>query len=226
LVAIALLAGSHGCNGAGERPAASSAEFESEDAKTLYALGLSMGGSLASLSLSAEEIEAVKAGLIDAATGAEPKVDLGIYRPKIQQLAQTRMAVAAKAEEQKSEGFLDDAAREEGAATTDSGLVYVELTEGEGPSPTPSDVVTVHYRGTLTDGKQFDSSYDRGEPAQFPLGGVIPCWTEGLQKMKVGGKSKLTCPAAIAYGDAGRPPVIPPGATLVFEVELLSIGQQ
>ena len=114
------------------------------------------------------------------------------------------------------------AAKEEGAVVTASGLVYRSLKDGNGVSPTASDKVTVHYRGTFPDGREFDSSYKRNAPATFPLGRVIPCWTQGLQKMKVGGKARLTCPAAIAYGDRGRPS-IPPGATLVFEVELLEI---
>ena len=111
-----------------------------------------------------------------------------------------------------------------GATRTPSGLVYRELTPGTGASPKPTDAVKVHYRGTLVDGTEFDSSYKRNEPAQFPLNRVIPCWTEGVQKMKVGGKSQLVCPASIAYGDAGSPPVIPGGATLIFEIELLGIG--
>ena len=103
-------------------------------------------------------------------------------------------------------------------------MVYIEQKKGTGASPKATDTVKVHYKGTLVDGKTFDSSYDRGEPAQFPLNGVIPCWTEGVQKMAVGGKAKLICPPAIAYGERGSPPVIPPGATLVFEVELLEVG--
>lgn len=120
--------------------------------------------------------------------------------------------------------FLDKAAAEPGASRTASGLVYRELKPGTGASPAATDTVTVQYRGTLTDGTEFDSSYKRNEPAQFPLNQVIPCWTEGVQKMKVGGKSRLVCPADIAYGDKGSPPDIPPGATLVFEIELLAVG--
>ncbi len=107
--------------------------------------------------------------------------------------------------------------------TTSSGLVLRMLVEGNGAKPGATDVVKVHYRGTLTDGKEFDSSYARGEPPEFPLNRVIPCWTEGLQHLKVGGKARLTCPPAIAYGDRGAGRVIPPDATLVFEVELLGI---
>ncbi len=111
-----------------------------------------------------------------------------------------------------------------GDITTASGLVYRVLVEGTGANPRSRDGVTVNYRGTLADGKEFDSSYSRGQPATFPLNGVIPCWTEGLQRMKVGGKSRLTCPPAIAYGARGAGNVIPPNATLTFEVELISIS--
>jgi FKBP-type peptidyl-prolyl cis-trans isomerase FkpA len=123
-----------------------------------------------------------------------------------------------------SKAYLDHAAAEAGAIKTSSGLIYRELTPGSGKSPTASDVVKVHYRGTLVDGTEFDSSYKRNEPATFPLNGVIACWTEGVQRMKVGGKSRLVCPSAIAYGEAGSPPAIPGGATLIFEIELLGIG--
>lgn len=119
---------------------------------------------------------------------------------------------------------LDAAAKEAGAQTTASGLVYRSLQDGNGASPGASDKVKVHYRGTFLDGKEFDSSYKRNAPIEFPLNGVIPCWTEGVQKMKVGGKAKLTCPAAIAYGSRGAGGVIPPNATLQFEVELLGIN--
>jgi FKBP-type peptidyl-prolyl cis-trans isomerase FkpA len=118
-------------------------------------------------------------------------------------------------------------AKEEGAVVTPSGLVYRSLKDGDGASPTASDTVKVHYRGTMPDGREFDSSYKRNAPAQFPLGGVIKCWTEGVQKMKVGGKAKLTCPPAIAYGERGAGGgLIPPNATLLFEVELLEIAKR
>jgi FKBP-type peptidyl-prolyl cis-trans isomerase FkpA len=116
------------------------------------------------------------------------------------------------------------AAQEAGAVVTASGLVYRSLLEGTGASPQATDRVKVHYRGTLPDGKEFDSSYQRNEAIEFRLNGVIKCWTEGVQKMKVGGKAKLTCPPAIAYGERGAGGVIPPNATLIFEVELLGIN--
>jgi FKBP-type peptidyl-prolyl cis-trans isomerase FkpA len=115
------------------------------------------------------------------------------------------------------------AAKEPGAAVKPSGLVIVSQRDGTGPSPGPTDTVKVNYRGTFPDGREFDSSYKRGEPIEFPLDRVIKCWTEGVQLMKVGGKAKLTCPAAIAYGERGAGGVIPPNATLVFEVELLGV---
>ncbi len=115
------------------------------------------------------------------------------------------------------------AAREPGAVRTDSGLVFRSLREGQGASPTAADTVRVHYRGTFADGREFDSSHQRGQPAEFPLNRVIKCWTEGVQRLKVGGMAKLTCPPAIAYGERGAGKVIPPNATLTFEVELLGI---
>lgn len=118
---------------------------------------------------------------------------------------------------------IDKAAAEPGAIKTDSGLVYRSVKDGTGPQPKDTDTVQVHYRGTFPDGKEFDSSYKRGQPTEFPLNRVIKCWTEGVQKMKVGGKAKLTCPPQLAYGERGAGGAIPPNATLQFEVELLAI---
>lgn len=115
------------------------------------------------------------------------------------------------------------AAKEPGAIVTPSGMVFRTITEGKGATPKETDVVSVHYRGTFPDGKEFDSSYSRGQPTEFPLNGVIKCWTEGVQRIKVGGKAKLTCPPSIAYGTRGAGGVIPPNATLHFEVELVAI---
>ena len=116
-------------------------------------------------------------------------------------------------------------AKEPGAVVTPSGLVYRSLQDGQGANPAATDVVKVHYRGTLPDGREFDSSYKPGQPASFPLDRVIKCWTEGVQRMKVGGKAKLTCPSSIAYGERGAGNgLIPPNATLFFEVELIDIG--
>mgnify|MGYP003948065759 FL=1 len=115
---------------------------------------------------------------------------------------------------------------EAGAVVTPSGMIYLALVEGKGATPAATDTVSVNYRGSLPDGREFDSSYKRGKPASFPLNRVIPCWTEGVQRMKVGGKAQLTCPAALAYGERGAGNVIPPNAVLKFEVELLGIAGQ
>jgi FKBP-type peptidyl-prolyl cis-trans isomerase FkpA len=127
---------------------------------------------------------------------------------------------------QTADPALAKAAAEKGAVVTPSGLVYLSLKDGSGASPTATDTVKVHYRGTFPSGKEFDSSYARNQPAEFPLNRVIKCWTEGVQRMKVGGKARLTCPSAIAYGERGAGGgEIPPNATLLFEVELLAIKQ-
>jgi len=192
-----------------------------DDQKTIYAVGLSMAQSLSSLSLSAAEIEIVKRALSDSAAG-KPAIKLEEWQPKINAFAQSRSVRVAAQEKIRSKAFLDKAVAEPGATKTSSGLVYRELTPGSGPSPKATDKVKVNYKGTLVNGTECDSSYKRGQPAEFPLNGVIPCWTEGVQKMKVGGKSQLVCPSEIAYGDQGRPS-IPGGATLIFEIELLGI---
>ncbi|HEV8441810.1 MAG TPA: FKBP-type peptidyl-prolyl cis-trans isomerase [Methylomirabilota bacterium] len=198
-------------------------ELSNDEQKTFYALGLAMSQSLASFNLTETELDLVKAGLADGVLHKDQKVDLKTYGPKIQQMQTARASVAAAAEKKAGQAFLDKAATDQGASKTASGLVISTIKPGTGPSPKATDKVKVHYTGTLTDGTVFDSSVERKEPATFPLNGVIPCWTEGLQLMKVGGKSRLVCPAALAYGDRGAPPRIKPGATLVFEVELLEI---
>ncbi len=192
-----------------------------DEQKTIYALGLSIYRSLSQFDLSPEELEIAKRGITDAAA-SKPAEDLSTWGPKIQGLAKTRSVQVAARQKTASDAYLAKAAAQQGAVKTASGLVYRELTPGSGPSPKPTDQVKVNYRGTLTDGTEFDSSYSRNEPAQFPLNGVVPCWTEGLQLMKPGGKAQLVCPANLAYGEQGRPG-IPPGATLVFEVELLQV---
>jgi FKBP-type peptidyl-prolyl cis-trans isomerase FkpA len=209
------------CMGAGS--AAKPIELKTDDDKTLYALGLQIGGTLMPYGLSATEIEFVKKGLTDAALGTKPEVDAATYGPKVRDIMQSHISKKAEGEKTRSVAFLATAAKETGAQALPSGLVFTEMTKGTGASPAPTDTVKVNYRGTLVDGTEFDSSYKRNEPVEFPLNGVIPCWTEGLQKMAVGGKAKLVCPSSIAYGDNGRPPVIPGGATLIFEVELLEV---
>ena len=193
----------------------------SDDQKTIYALGLSIYRSLSQFDLSPAELEIVKRAMADAAAN-KPAEDLRLWGPKIQGFAQSRGAQVAERQKTASAAYLSKAASQPGAVKTASGMVYRELALGTGLSPKPTDQVKVNYRGTLVDGTEFDSSYSRHEPAQFPLNGVIPCWTEGLQMMKPGGKAQLVCPANLAYGDQGRPG-IPPGATLLFDVELLQV---
>ena len=196
---------------------------ETEDEKTFYALGLLISQNLVNLDLSAEELELVKAGLTDRLTGQDTYgIDPARYQAGLQQLAQTRAAAKAAEEQEAGAEFLAQAAARPEAMTTDSGLVYSVIDEGTGPSPEASDRVRVHYHGTLRDGTVFDSSVDRGEPATFGLNQVIPCWTEGVARMQVGGKSLLVCPPDLAYGERGVGQ-IPPGAVLSFEVELLEI---
>jgi len=194
-----------------------------DDQKTIYALGLAFYGQLSSFDLSPAEMELVKKALSDAAAG-KPAVELNTWMPKIQALGASRASRVADKQKAVSAAYLAKCAAEPGAVKTATGLVYRDLKVGTGGSPKPTDTVKVNYRGTLINGTEFDSSYKRPEPASFPLNRVIACWTEGVQKMKVGGKSRLVCPSAIAYGDAGSPPTIPGGATLIFEIELLDIG--
>jgi FKBP-type peptidyl-prolyl cis-trans isomerase FkpA len=203
--------------------ASAAAQPKSEEDKTFYALGLAISQNLAAFGLSEAELEMLKEGLTDGVLGKPHVVELPAYTSKLQELQRTRAAAAAAKEKKAGEAFLAKAAAEKGATKTASGVVVTNLKPGTGPSPQATDKVKVHYHGTLTDGTVFDSSVQRGEPATFPLNGVIRCWTEGLQQMKVGGKARLVCPSDTAYGDRGAPPRIKPGATLVFEVELLDI---
>jgi FKBP-type peptidyl-prolyl cis-trans isomerase FkpA len=201
---------------------AAAAGLKTDDEKTIYAIGLSVYMSLAQFDLSRAEMDLIKKGMSDAAAG-KPAVELNTWGPKIQALAQVRRTQAAQKEKDSSKDYLEKAAAEPGAVKDKSGFIYEELKAGSGESPKATDTVKVQYRGTLINGTEFDSSYKRNQPAQFPLDKVIKCWTEGVQKMKVGGKAKLVCPSDLAYGDAGHPPIIPGGATLTFEVELLEI---
>jgi FKBP-type peptidyl-prolyl cis-trans isomerase FkpA len=204
-------------------PKATLPALSTDEQKTVYALGLQMYRSLGQFDLSPAEVELIKRALGDAAAG-KPAVDINEWGPKFQAFEQARAARVADKQKVASSAYLAKAATEPGAIKTESGLIYKDLRPGTGASPNASDTVKVNYRGTLVDGTEFDSSYKRNQPAQFPLNGVIHCWTEGMQKMKVGGKAQLVCPSDIAYGDKGHPPVIPGGATLVFEIELLEIG--
>ena len=202
---------------------AQAADLANDEQKVLYAIGVAVSQSLSDLALSESELEIVKSGMSDGVLKRPLKLDPRVFAPKVQQLVQARAAIVAEREKKAGAAFLTKAAAESGARKTASGAIVTTLKEGKGPSPKASDTVKVHYQGTLVDGTVFDSSIQRGQPATFPLGNVIKCWTEGVQEIKVGGKARLVCPADIAYGDRGSPPTIKPGATLVFEVELLEI---
>jgi FKBP-type peptidyl-prolyl cis-trans isomerase FkpA/FKBP-type peptidyl-prolyl cis-trans isomerase FklB len=195
----------------------------SETEKTFYALGFAISQNLTAFGLSEAELDLVKAGLSDGVLGKPAQVDLRTYGPKLQELQRSRSAAAAAEEKKAGEIVVAKAVNEKGAIKTSAGAVVIPLQSGTGASPSETDKVKVHYHGTLTDGTVFDSSVQRKEPVTFPLNGVIRCWTEGVQQMKVGGKARLVCPPDTAYGDRGAPPRIKPGATLVFEVELLEI---
>lgn len=193
-----------------------------EEDKTLYALGLMLSRNLQAFELTPAELAFVVQGLSDGASGKTTAVKMEDYAPKVQALGQAKSEKRAQGEKAKGQAYVTAEAAKPGVSKTESGALYSETLAGTGASPAATDKVKVHYRGTLIDGTEFDSSIARGQPAEFPLNGVIKCWTEGLQKMKVGGKAKLVCPSDLAYGDRGRPS-IPPGATLLFEVELLEI---
>jgi len=198
-------------------------EPQTEDDKTVYALGLAMSRNLAAFNLRENELELFIQGLKAGVQQTGPEVNLQEYGPRIQRFQQKRTQEMAKKEREASLAFLEKEAAIEGSVRTDSGLIYRELEPGTGESPEAKDTVRVHYHGTLRDGTVFDSSVERNAPFKTALTRVIPCWTEGVARMSVGGKSRLVCPASIAYKDRGSPPKIRPGAALAFDVELLEI---
>ncbi len=200
-------------------------KLESDDDKTFYAMGHMLGGNLQRLNLTDKELGALYKGLAAAAKNEKSEVDMATYQQKIQGLFKERMDKASIKEKDAGKAFLEKFAKEDGVKTTESGLAYKVIKEGDGATPGPEDTVEVHYHGTLADGTVFDSSVDRGQTISFPLNRVIRGWTEGLQLMKVGGKTKFVIPSDLAYGDAGAPPKIPGGATLVFEVELFKVSK-
>ncbi len=199
-------------------------ELKSDKEKVSYAIGQQIGRQIKSQGI---EVDAnvLAVSINEAATGKESRMkpeEMQAAMMKMQTDAVAKQEAAGKENLAKGQKFLDENKAKANVKTTASGLQYEVMTEGKGKSPKATDVVQVHYKGTLIDGTEFDSSYTRGEPAEFPLNGVIKGWTEGLQLMKEGGKNKLTVPSELAYGPQGRPG-IPPNSVLVFEVELLKI---
>ena len=196
---------------------------KSEDDKVLYALGMIIGRNLADFNLTERELGIVYSGMSDTVFKKKAAVDLDTYGPKVDKFHTDRRTAHAKIEKENGKKIVDAAAREPGAVRTASGAVVRIVKPTTGPVPAPTDRVQVHYTGKLTDGTVFDSSRKQGQPVTFPLNGVIKCWTEGVGMMKVGEQAVLTCPSDTAYGDFGQGPKIPGGATLVFDVELISI---
>jgi len=199
------------------------AKITTEDDKTLYSLGVLLSRNLEAFQLTQQEIDLVKQGLEDGALGKKEQVDVEKYGDAVQKMHGDRMAKLVEKDKTAGTEFLTKAAAEAGVTKTPSGIVIKTITPGTGAQPAATDQVKVHYEGTLVNGKVFDSSIKRGEPATFPLNGVIPCWTEAVQLMKVGGKARIVCPSELAYGERGSPPQIRPNNTLIFEVQLLDI---
>lgn len=206
--------------------------LESEEAKLGYALGMQVGQSIKRLDAQVD-LDALTQAIRDVMTDQEPQLALEeaqqllmALRQQVQQRQQASQGAAAGENLAASQAFLEENGAKEGVETTDSGLQYKVVTQGDGPTPGADDVVTVHYRGTLIDGTQFDSSYDRGSPATFPVGGVIAGWTEALQMMAVGSKYELYIPPELAYGEQGAGGRIGPNQALIFEVELIEIQSE
>jgi FKBP-type peptidyl-prolyl cis-trans isomerase FklB len=204
--------------------------LKTDKEKLSYSLGFDYGSRFPKQSVEVDT-KAFAVGFGDALAGGKPVMGEEEFRKVLvdfQQQMRAKMAAAVQqaGEDNKKKGaaFLAENKKQKGVVTLPSGLQYKVIKEGKGAKPKATDTVSVNYRGTLIDGTEFDSSYKRNQPATFPLSGVIKCWTEGVQLMKPGGKAKLICPSDIAYGERGAPPNIKPGATLVFEVELLEVG--
>ncbi len=205
---------------------AAEVELDSDSQKASYSIGYSMATNIRREFGADMDLAAFEAGVRDQIAGADSQLTEAEANAALQSLVLARQQAAeAKASENISVGkeFLAENGKREGVVTLPSGLQYEVITDAEGPKPLPTDRVTTHYRGTLIDGTQFDSSYDRGQPATFPLNGVIAGWTEALQLMSPGAKWRLYIPPELAYGDRGQGP-IPANSTLIFDVELISIN--
>jgi FKBP-type peptidyl-prolyl cis-trans isomerase FkpA len=230
LLAVLLLAVfATGCNQGGVGASA----IKTDDEKVIYALGKNFGDRVKAYDLSSKEQKILVTGIMDSLNGKDSKAEVSNFGMEIAKFADKRSKAIAEKEKEDAKPYLEKMQKEEGAEVLKSGIVYKTLKEGNGATPAETDTVKVNYHGTLRDGVAFDSSTVKlpdsprePEPATFPLNRVIPCWTEAVQKIKVGGKAKITCPADTAYGDRGAPPKIKPGAPLTFEVELLEIVKE
>lgn len=228
--AALILAGCQTQQGDGAQNGNDSASLESESAKFSYAVGVDLGESLQQVE-DEVDLAALKRGIDEAFAGDDLAMDeaertqaKNAVAQRLQQQQASRDAEAGAEAEAAGSAFQEENASRDGVEVTDSGLQFEMLEKGEGKQPAASDTVTVHYKGELIDGTEFDSSYERGEPATFPLGNVIPGWTEALQKMQEGGKARLVIPPNLAYGAQGAGNRIGPNETLVFEVELISVN--
>lgn len=199
-------------------------QLDNEQQKVLYALGLALSQTLERMSFQERELGYLFEGLQDGVFGRPPRLSLEEYARKVEDLARERLASASERAKIEAQQFLARMAAEPGAVRTESGIVLVQQEEGTGPSPSRIDTVRVNYEGRLPDGTVFDSTGQRGRPATFSLDEVIPCWAEALQRMRVGGRMRIVCPAELAYGTDGRPGV-PPNSPLIFDVHLLAIGE-
>ena len=216
LIPVLLLAGC-GAAQADAEPA-----LETDDQKTLYALGLAVSRNLSAVDLAGEDLDIVLMGIRDGVSGADEKASLEEFGPRIETLMRERVEAKTARLEEEGAAFVSEMAAADGAVRSDSGMIYFDEVVGDGASPGPTDRVKLHYRGSFPDGKEFDSSLS-GDPVEFSLSAVVACFTEGVGGMNVGGKRKLVCPPELGYGDRGYAPMVPPGATLVFEIELFDI---
>ncbi len=225
LVALSIFALSACNSGSGNK--ASNVKLKTEEDKTFYAMGFMLGSNLARLELKDGELAALYKGLESSAKSKKAEIELQSYQPKIQEMFKKRMEKIAAKQQAGGKKFIEDFLKKnKDAKKTKSGLVYQIMKAGSNKKPTATETVEVHYHGTLTSGEVFDSSVDRGKTISFPLNRVIKGWTEGVQLIGEGGKIKLVIPPELAYGEAGAPPKIPGGATLVFEVELFKIKKE
>lgn len=206
-----------------QAPAAGKADFRSSKDKASYAIGLQIGRGLKQQGAEVNP-DLIARGLRDAMGPDKPLLSDQEIEETLEKFQEETIAQASEKSKREGDAFLAANAKKPGVNTTASGLQYKIVKNGNGQTPTANDMVTTHYRGTLIDGREFDSSYKRGQPASFRVGGVIPGWTEALQMMPVGSKWQLFVPAKLAYGERGVPPVIAPNSTLIFEVELLAVG--
>lgn len=209
---------------AAPKPAAPAALTPAEVDRALYATGLSIAKNLEPFALAPGELERLVKGIKDGVRGAPEFPFDDDAQQALTRLATARLELVSEREKVRGEAYLKAAAAEKGAVKRESGLVFTSLTEGQGATPKPSDRVKINYRGTLVDGKEFGGNAKRGAPFEFQADQVMPCWTEALGLMKVGGKAKVVCPAGLAYGAAGRPPQIAGNAVLVFAIELVAVA--